>query len=276
MTQRQSQVKVLSIHEFAQICRTTPRTLRFYEKLGLLSPASVDRWTKYRGYHPEQARDFLQIKLLQDFAMPLKKIQLTIKQHALEEALAEQLKTVKQTIEEKQKEYIFLQTMNEFLFTKPNIKKYLKQRYVGPFSLLFLHISKGDYDKVTEYLAELKQTAQQLNISLTTDEFLFYGGTLYQPKHAMLDVAIGIKGNVSTSSFLPSSYHIKHFPRTKALVFSYTGPYQFLTLIYPKLFDYLNEKKIELSGQVFDWYRQHPQTVSSQYEHVTELVFPLP
>jgi len=274
MTQGQSQVKVLSIHEFAGICRTTPRTLRFYEKLGLLSPAHVDPWTKYRGYHSQQARDFLQIKLLQDFDMPLKKIQQTLSNQSMKETISQQLAFIKHTISEKQKEYTFLQTMNEFLFDKPNIKKHLKTCFIGPFSLFSLHVSKGDYDKVSDYLFELKQTAKTYAIPTTTDEFLFYGGTNYQPKHTMLDVAIGMRNKPQQLS-LPTGYSIKTFPRTKALVFTYTGPYQFMTLIYPKVLDFLEDKHIALSGQVFDWYKKHPETVFSQYEYLTELVFPV-
>ena len=57
MTQGQSQVnpstssgltlsqveesKRLAIKEFAQICRTTPRTLRFYEQKGLFKPFKI-------------------------------------------------------------------------------------------------------------------------------------------------------------------------------------------------------------------------------------------
>ncbi|MDE2026676.1 MAG: MerR family transcriptional regulator [Patescibacteria group bacterium] len=274
MTQRQSQVNVLSIKQFAQICRTTPRTLRFYEKLGLLLPSHINPFTKYRSYTPEQAREFLQIKLLQDFQMPLKKIQLTISQKAIQQTVNKQLNQIKQTIAEKQKEYSFLQTINHFLFGKLAINSYLKKESVGPFSLFSLHVSHGDYDKVPQYLETLRETAQQLRLQTTHDEFLFYGATTYLPKHSMLDVAVLCKPT-STKHMLPAGYSIKTFPKTKALVFTYTGPYEYLTLIYPKLFDYLVEKEIEISGQVFDWYISHPNTTSSQFEYITKLVFPI-
>src|SRR3989338_472751 len=74
MTQGQSQVNLLTIKQFAEVCRTTPRTLRFYEKKGLFKPAVIDTFNKYRFYHPSQAREFLKIKLLQNFHVPLKQI----------------------------------------------------------------------------------------------------------------------------------------------------------------------------------------------------------
>jgi DNA-binding transcriptional MerR regulator len=43
-----------SIGEFSKINRITPKTLRHYDRIGLLTPASVDDWTGYRYYSPDQ------------------------------------------------------------------------------------------------------------------------------------------------------------------------------------------------------------------------------
>lgn len=43
---------LLSIHEFAHVCRTTPRTLRFYAQKGLFKPIKIDQNNKYRFYDP--------------------------------------------------------------------------------------------------------------------------------------------------------------------------------------------------------------------------------
>lgn len=52
----------------------SPRTLRFYEQKGLFKPIKIDSNSKYRFYDPKQARDFLKIKLLQNFHLSLKQI----------------------------------------------------------------------------------------------------------------------------------------------------------------------------------------------------------
>ena len=108
MTHGQSQVNLstssrqghLTIKQFAEVCRTTPRTLRFYEKKGLFKPAVIDAFTKYRSYHPRQAREFLKIKLLQNFHVPLKQIKTSF----AENTLLSRLKILKEEIAEKEKE----------------------------------------------------------------------------------------------------------------------------------------------------------------------------
>lgn len=39
---------MLKIGEFSKLSQMTVKALRFYEKEGLLIPASVDEWTGYR------------------------------------------------------------------------------------------------------------------------------------------------------------------------------------------------------------------------------------
>ena len=74
MTQRQSQVNLLTINKFAKMCRTTPRTLRLYEKKGLLKPAYIDTYNSYRYYKVSQVEDFQKIRLLKNFHVPLREI----------------------------------------------------------------------------------------------------------------------------------------------------------------------------------------------------------
>lgn len=44
----------LTIGDFSKYCQVTVKTLRHYEKLGLLVPNEVDEWTRYRYYDVAQ------------------------------------------------------------------------------------------------------------------------------------------------------------------------------------------------------------------------------
>lgn len=54
------------IKEFAKLCNCNPKTLRYYDSIGLLKPVKVDQYTGYRYYSAEQALQYLKIKKLQD------------------------------------------------------------------------------------------------------------------------------------------------------------------------------------------------------------------
>ena len=116
----------LTIHQFATLCRTTVRTIRFYDKKGILRPASVDPFTGYRYYHPHQTREFFKIKLIQRFNVPLKEIEKVGKSYSESSFLDKKLSDLKTVIEEKQKEYRALQTIKNDLVDgriKENVAK---------------------------------------------------------------------------------------------------------------------------------------------------------
>ena len=62
------------IGEFSRLGRVTVRTLRHYEKIGLLKPEIVDMWTGYRYYSPGQLQKLLSIIQLKQLGFSLAEI----------------------------------------------------------------------------------------------------------------------------------------------------------------------------------------------------------
>lgn len=62
------------IGEFANILKVSTRTLRYYEKIGLLKPCFVDENTKYRYYSDDQIIDVLYVLELKKLGFSLKEI----------------------------------------------------------------------------------------------------------------------------------------------------------------------------------------------------------
>ena len=62
---------MITIQGFAKLCGCNTQTLRYYDRIGLLTPAKVDEWTGYRYYEEGQALLFVKIKNLQqaDFSI---------------------------------------------------------------------------------------------------------------------------------------------------------------------------------------------------------------
>jgi len=70
--------ELLSIGEFARRARLTPKALRLYEQLGLLSPAVTDPATGYRRYRPGQVRTGQLISVLRGADLSLADIGLIV------------------------------------------------------------------------------------------------------------------------------------------------------------------------------------------------------
>lgn len=66
--------------KFAQVCQTTKDTLRHYDEIGLLKPASINE-NGYRVYSASQIIDFLTIASLQEAGCSLEEIRNFQRQH---------------------------------------------------------------------------------------------------------------------------------------------------------------------------------------------------
>ena len=62
------------IGKFADLSGVSSKTLRFYDEIGLLSPASIDARTCYRFYRPEQLEELASIRALKDMGVPLSEL----------------------------------------------------------------------------------------------------------------------------------------------------------------------------------------------------------
>ncbi|RFU85412.1 MerR family transcriptional regulator [Streptomyces triticagri] len=67
-------MELLTIGRFAAASRLSPKALRLYDELGLLTPARVDPVTGYRLYAPEQLEQARLVAWLRRLGMPLSRI----------------------------------------------------------------------------------------------------------------------------------------------------------------------------------------------------------
>ncbi|MBR3973951.1 MAG: MerR family transcriptional regulator [Oscillospiraceae bacterium] len=65
---------MITIKEFASLCKCTTQTLRYYDRIDLLKPTKVDTESGYRYYDPSQAINFVKIKSLQSADFTIEEI----------------------------------------------------------------------------------------------------------------------------------------------------------------------------------------------------------
>ncbi len=276
---------LLTIHAFAKMCRTTVRTLRFYDKLGLLAPVRIDEWTHYRYYSPFQTRDFFRIRLLQTFDVPLKEVKIAKSQQYLKKKIAQ----VRQELEEKQKEYNFLNTIDDFFFGKIDLKKVLKKESIGPFTLFGAYFPQGAYHSITPDIVRVENMAKKLGIKTTKSRVIFYlDPDKYKPKDTRLEIMVvcsprfkrgqKVKNVINPDQIgvkPPQGYFFREFPKTTGYSFSYLGPADFITLVYERLHEQNILKKLPIEEYPIDYEVYGPPESKSVYDHLTKIIFPL-
>ena len=64
----------MTIKDFSRLCGCNPKTLRYYDQIGLLKPVRVDRFSGYRYYEEQQALTFVKIRNLQSAGFSIEEI----------------------------------------------------------------------------------------------------------------------------------------------------------------------------------------------------------
>lgn len=62
------------IREFATLCGTTEKTIRYYDRIGLLEARYTDPENGYRYYSDEQKHNYTVIRLFQEMGFTLEEI----------------------------------------------------------------------------------------------------------------------------------------------------------------------------------------------------------
>lgn len=271
------QSDLLSIHEFAEICRTTVRTVRFYEEKGLIQPAFIDQFTKYRYFTKEQAREFLKIRLLQNFHIPLAKVKEIKQEGRIMEKLDTELVRVKNEIEVRHKEFNFLKRIKELLFDEKDVLKMMKTEMFGPYTLFCMNVPKADYDRINDDRRSLWKIAKELGVLHKDTDLCFYSTMEYEPKGTQVELAVICteKDVEKKIKNVPGNFYFREFPKTKALVYTSTGPYDYFILVYSKLDDYMLKNKISLKGMPFDFYEKSFFNTKSEYDYIHKLCYPI-
>ena len=77
--------KLFSISRTAKIVNMTTETLRYYDRIGLVHPSKIDKWSKYRYYSEKDIVKLNTVHSLSCMEIPLKEIKRLIELNSIEE-----------------------------------------------------------------------------------------------------------------------------------------------------------------------------------------------
>ena len=156
---------MMTIKMFADLCKCSTQTLRYYDKIDLLKPVQVDRWSGYRYYTESQAIDFVKIKNLQaaDFTIEEIKVLLNVPDARVYEAFEQKIAEQEQKLERiKEIQQSYLTEMNTMKNLIHSFCDHLLERATDPRIL-------REFDMTAENAAQLVAELQRLLISRTVE-----------------------------------------------------------------------------------------------------------
>ena len=191
---------MITILGFARLCGCNAQTLRYYDRIGLLTPAKVDEWTGYRYYEEEQAMLFVKIKNLQQADFSIEEIKALLPgdddllMAAFEQKIKEQTQKL-ETIRKIQKSYLketmdMRQMVNEYMdFVERRMDNPELWKELGLDAEQEAEVTANVHDLLADWLSQCRKMGEA--ISLTADGQMFSGmeNIMDQLKSGMLDHA---------------------------------------------------------------------------------------
>ena len=259
------------IGEFSTLSKTTIKTLRYYEKEGLLIPSFVDEETGYRFYETHQLLDLSKIISLRQIGMSIsdikkiqqgKEIDKLLKSRKVEiesesSILQEQLSRINYLLEGKDMKY---ETIVKEL---PSYDVYYKEGVIEDFS------------KITEFILssaeECKKTNPNIKCILPDYCYVSYLDGEYKEK----DIRIRYSQAVTEQGIPNETIKFEKLNPVEAICTYHKGSYTKLMEAYGFLMKWIEENGYEITEPIRERYIDGMWNKESEEDWLTEIQVPV-
>lgn len=239
----------LKIKEFSLLCGVTVKTLRHYEKIGLLQPFEVDEWTGYRYYNVSQMQAMENIRRLKEMGFSLDEI---IEMFA-SGSLKPTLQTLEKKIAESERELHKLQercTMLRNLVDSQN--KIQKMEQISIQSLPEIIVAShretiSSYNDLGRLCCEvIGPEMARLGCKCPEPDYCF---TIEHNEYRPTNIDIEYCEQVEEMGKDSETIQFKKIPAVeKAICMKHYGPYERLYQSYVELFKYIEQQGYKVIG----------------------------
>lgn len=213
---------MFKIGEFSQIGQVSVRMLRHYDKMGVLHPNHVDKFTGYRYYTLEQLPRLNRILALKDLGLSLEEIARLLKNdlHAdqLHGMLMMKQAQIEQTIADEQLRLRRVAARIKRIESEDRPSPYdVVVKHIAPITVVGTRAVVPNLEQMTAYrchmLSEVHGWLDAFGVSPSAPEMLVYHLTEYRETDLDTEIAIPIPKDAADElgDRLPQDFHIKTY-----------------------------------------------------------------
>lgn len=262
---------MLKIGEFSKLAHLTVKALRFYEKEGLLVPASIDEWTGYRFYDTSQLETAAKIKAYRQLDLSISEIK-----SILDGADAKQILGFKaRELENEKKDIDVRLSIIKHILEENEMKYQVSVKEIPSAIVYYSEATLPSYADIMKYIPAMGQECAEHNPNLKCAEphyeFCEYLDAEYKEND------IRIRHNEAVTEYGVESENIKfrEIPATKVLSIFHKGAYEQITEAYAFILKYAKENGYECAGLARECYIDGIWNKDSVDEWLTEIQLPI-
>lgn len=270
---------MLSIGEFSNICKVSPKTLRYYAEIGLILPTEINPESGYRYYAIEQLETMLFINRLKSYNFSLEEIKSILASEELQEealyiALTKKEKEIEQqvnalegTLDQLKQDICNLKQGKSMMSYLEEIDVQLVE--VSSMNLLYIRKMVHEHEFPLEYehcFGSLFRTIVDQQLTMTAPPMVLFHSAEFSPFGLDTEFAIPVKDVVTgTRDFYPGLC-------LKTTVY---GPYHHLPSVYTKQREWAEREGYENVDALYEVYVNDPSQLTDEQELITEVYYPV-
>ncbi len=261
----------MKIGEFSKLSLLTVKTLRFYEKEGLLLPASIDEWTGYRFYETSQLETAAKIKSYRQMDLSVDEIKAILSGAQAKDILAAKAEALKN---QQTDITVRLSIINHIL--EENDMRYQAVIKEIPACIVYYEEARlGNYADVMRFIPasgeECKRLNPDLKCAVPAYEFMEYLDGEYKERDVL------VRHNEAVTDFGVENDRIRFrkVPATKVISIFHKGAYEQIGEAYAYLMKYAAQNGYKPAGLCRECYIDGIWNKESVADWLTEIQLPI-
>ena len=262
---------MLRIGEFSRLSLTTVKALRFYEKEGLLIPASVDEWTGYRFYETAQLETCARIKSYRQLGLSIEEIKSIFSGEdagKILSAKAENLRKLRADTELKL-------SVIEFILEGKEMKYQVTVKEIPEMIVYTSETVLARYSDCMQWIPSVGEECLELNPGLKCAEPPYEFCEYLDGEYKETDVRV--RHNEAVAAFGNENEHIRFrkLPAAKVLSIYHKGAYDTIGEAYAYIMEYAEKNGYVTAGLARESYIDGIWNKESAEDWLTEIQLPV-
>ena len=267
---------MFKIGEFSRLSQVTVKALRYYDKIGLLKPADVDRFTSYRYYSASQLPRLNRILALKDLGLSLDQVAQLLESDLPPDQIRGMLRLkqveIQQQVQEEQARLARVEQrlrrieQEETMPTQEVVLKKIPSQAVA--SVRDTVPTSG----ISQLFGELFAYLGQHRINPVGPSVGIYYDEEFREQEMDVEVAVPVAGSVPGGDRVKS----RELPAVEQVAcIVHEGSYETIGGTYGQLMSWIEANGYRMCGPTREVYVKGPESGGDQSAYVTEIQLPV-
>ena len=262
---------MLKIGEFSKLSHLTVKALRFYEKEGILLPASTDKWTGYRLYETAQLEAAASVKAYRQLGLSIEEIRAIQAGADVRQLLTEKAKAL---TEEKRVIDSRLSIIHHMLEDR-EMRYQVTEKTIPEMIVYSSETVLAQHMDIMRWIPSVGEECLRLNPGMKCADPPYEFCEFLDGEYRETDVKIRHSEAVTSAGKENDQINFRRLPAAKVLSVFHKGSYDSIGEAYAFIMRYAEQNGFHAAGPVRECYIDGIWNKESEEEWLTEIQLPV-